>query len=80
MKYQVVATGQGAGYSKGDIIQIPKEHSGSIKDIAWYVNSKANLNVIDLGFIGGDELEMFFGTKMDGIQFQTPVLQIKKIC
>jgi len=74
--YLVTYTGQGSGYNLGDYINVK---STTIKETAWEVNRNANLNVCDIGYLSGDINEMIFGTLMDGIVFDTPVLKIELI-
>jgi len=76
MEYKVIFTGQGAGYNMHDKIKI---ESKKVNDIAWEINSKAKLQWIDLGLISGDINEMTFGTRMDGITFDTPVLRVRRV-
>ena len=77
-QYRVIYTGQGAGYAKDDIINIPDEIS-TVKGIVWEVSRKANLAYADLGYLQGNEKLITFGTRIDGITFKTPVLIIQKI-
>jgi hypothetical protein len=78
MKFKVTHAGQGAGYNVGDTITISEEHK-TLKQIASEVNAKANLSVSDIGLIQGNHNKMYFGTRLDGITFQTTVLIIEKV-
>jgi hypothetical protein len=78
MEYIVTYVGSGSGYNEGQKISIPDNIKG-IKSIANYVNSKANLTVIDIGYLSGNKNKMRFGTHMDGITFKTVVLEISLI-
>ena len=78
MIYQVIYTKQGAGYNLYDKINIEEENT-NINDIAWIINRKANLQYTDLKLIKGNLNKMIFGTIMDGIIFDTPILIIQKI-
>lgn len=75
-KYKVVYAGQGGGFKLHDVISIPK-HVKKMNDISSYVNSHANLFTVDIGIITHTEDTITFGTKMDGVIFDTPVLIIK---
>ena len=76
MEYQVIYTGQGAGYNMHDKIKI---ESKNVNDIAWEINRKAKLQWMDLGLIEGNLDEMTFGTRIDGITFDTPVLKVRRV-
>lgn len=76
MKYKVIYTGQGAGYEMHDIIEIENK---KINQIAYEINCKANLQFLDLGLIKGNLNEMIFGTRLDGITFNTPVLIVQRV-
>ena len=78
MMYEVTYAGQGAGYNINDHILI-REDCTTINEIAWFINLRAQLIVTDIGFLKGNEDEMIFGARMDGITFPTPVLKVKKV-
>jgi hypothetical protein len=77
MKYQIVYhSGQGSGFHKADIISVK---SRKLDNIVSEINMKSNLIASDLGFLSGNKDEITFGTRMDGITFETPVLVVKRI-
>jgi len=75
MEYKVVFIGQGAGYNMHDKIKI---ESKKLDDIAWEINIKSKLQYLDLGLIKGNIDELIFGTRIDGITFDTPVLIVRR--
>jgi hypothetical protein len=77
MEYEVIYIGQSAGYNIHDKIKV--KNTQNINDIVWEINQKAKLQWTDLGLINGDINEMTFGTRLDGITFNTPILKVRKI-
>jgi len=75
-KYQVVYTGQGAGYDMYDIIWVSGDN---VADIAKEINLNSCLNYTDLGLLNGTMDEMSFGTKVGYKTSETVVLKIRKI-